>query len=116
VTMFLQMKLTPQPQATDKTQQRIFMFMPFIFLFFCYNFASALALYWTGQNVFSILQAQVTRLWQKDPVLEKIKAADTPVPSPMSPVAPFGHKQKHKKEKNGPPRPGGGGTNSKGKK
>lgn len=72
VTMFLQMKLTPQPQATDKMQQRIFMLMPFLFLFFCYNFASALALYWTGQNIFSIFQAQLTRLWQKDITLEKV--------------------------------------------
>jgi len=106
LTMFLQMKLTPQPQATDKTQQRIFMFMPFMFLFFCYNFASALALYWTGQNIFSILQAQVTRLWQKDPVLEKVKIAE-PAPAPGA---------KAKKDKPGPPRLGGGGTSSKGKR
>jgi len=106
LTMFLQMKLTPQPQATDKMQQRIFMFMPFMFLFFCYNFASALALYWTGQNIFSILQAQVTRLWQKDPVLEKVKLAEPA----LAPGA------KPKKDKPSSPRPGGGGTSSKGKR
>lgn len=111
VTMFLQMKLTPQPQATDKMQQRIFMLMPFMFLFFCYNFASALALYWTGQNIFSILQAQVTRLWQKDPVLEKIKVV--PVEAASSPGSFSGQKQKSKKDKNSAPRLGGGGTNSK---
>jgi len=27
-----------------------------MFFFFCYNFASALALYWTTQNIFSIGQ------------------------------------------------------------
>jgi YidC/Oxa1 family membrane protein insertase len=37
------------------------MFMPLIFVVFCYNFASALALYWTVQNVFSIIQLLVTR-------------------------------------------------------
>lgn len=111
VTMFLQMKLTPQPQATDKTQQRIFMLMPFMFLFFCYNFASALALYWTGQNIFSILQAQVTRLWQKDPVLEKVKMV--PVVATSSPGSFSGQKQKSKKDKLSAPRLGGGGTNSK---
>ncbi|MGB0145239.1 MAG: YidC/Oxa1 family insertase periplasmic-domain containing protein, partial [Akkermansiaceae bacterium] len=54
VTMVIQMQLTPK--TGDKMQQRIFMLMPLIFFFFCYNFASALALYWTTQNIFSIGQ------------------------------------------------------------
>lgn len=62
VTMFLQMQITPK--TGDKMQQRIFMLMPLIFFFFCYNFASALALYWTVQNIFSIGQ---TYLMQKMP-------------------------------------------------
>jgi YidC/Oxa1 family membrane protein insertase len=44
------------PMTGDKMQQKIIMFMPFMFFFFCYNFASALALYWTTQNIFSIGQ------------------------------------------------------------
>jgi len=58
VTMVLQMKMTPK--TGDKMQQRIFMFMPLIFFVFCYNFASALALYWTTQNIFSIGQTWLT--------------------------------------------------------
>ncbi len=54
VTMILQMRMTPK--TGDKMQQRIMMFMPLMFFFFCYNFASALALYWTTQNIFSIGQ------------------------------------------------------------
>lgn len=54
VTMIIQMQITPK--SGDKAQQRIFMFMPVFFLFICYNFASALALYWTTQNIFSIGQ------------------------------------------------------------
>ena len=54
VTMFIQMQLTPK--TGDAMQRRIFMLMPFMFFFFCYNFASALALYWTTQNIFSIGQ------------------------------------------------------------
>jgi len=54
ITMVLQMKVTPQ--TGDKMQRRIFMLMPIIFFFFCYSFASALALYWTTQNIFSIAQ------------------------------------------------------------
>jgi YidC/Oxa1 family membrane protein insertase len=58
-TMVLQMKLTPK--AGDPMQQRIMMFMPLIFIALCYNYASALALYWTVQNIFSIFQLYVTR-------------------------------------------------------
>jgi YidC/Oxa1 family membrane protein insertase len=50
-----------QPKSGDKMQQRVMMFVPLIFISFCYNFASALALYWTVQNVFSIVQLYVTR-------------------------------------------------------
>lgn len=54
ITSFLQIRMTPK--TGDPTQQKIIMFMPFMFFFFCYNFASALALYWTTQNLFSIGQ------------------------------------------------------------
>jgi YidC/Oxa1 family membrane protein insertase len=40
----------------DKTQMAMMKMMPFVFLIMCYNFASALALYWTVSNVFSIAQ------------------------------------------------------------
>jgi YidC/Oxa1 family membrane protein insertase len=59
ITMVLQMSL--QPKTGDQAQQKMFMFVPLIFVLFCYNFASALALYWTVQNVFSITQLYVTR-------------------------------------------------------
>lgn len=54
ITSFLQMRM--MPKTGDSTQQKIMMFMPLMFFFFCYNFASALALYWTTQNIFSIGQ------------------------------------------------------------
>ena len=54
ISSFLQIRMTPM--TGDKMQQKIIMFMPFMFFFFCYNFASALALYWTTQNIFSIGQ------------------------------------------------------------
>jgi YidC/Oxa1 family membrane protein insertase len=44
--------------------------MPVIFLAFCYNYASGLALYWTTQNIFSIVQLYLTRN-QPLPTLEK---------------------------------------------
>ncbi len=58
ITSFIQIAITPK--TGDKTQQMIFMLMPFIFLFICYNFASALALYWTVSNTFSIFQTWIT--------------------------------------------------------
>ncbi|MFV0336638.1 MAG: membrane protein insertase YidC [Chthoniobacterales bacterium] len=58
-TMLIQMMITPK--TGDSMQQRMFYFMPVIFLLFCYNFASALALYWTTQNIFSIVQLYLTR-------------------------------------------------------
>jgi YidC/Oxa1 family membrane protein insertase len=59
LTMFLQMRMAPQ--GGDPMQRKIFMFMPLIFVFLCYNFASALALYWTVQNIISIVQLVVNR-------------------------------------------------------
>ena len=49
------------PKTGDKMQTRIFMLMPLIFFFFCYNFASALALYWTTSNIFAIGQTLITQ-------------------------------------------------------
>ncbi|NJM38771.1 MAG: membrane protein insertase YidC [Akkermansiaceae bacterium] len=54
ISSFLQIRMTPK--TGDAMQQKIIMLMPFMFFFFCYNFASALALYWTTQNIFSIGQ------------------------------------------------------------
>ncbi len=63
VTMLWQMQLSPK--TGDPVQQRVFMFMPIIFIVFCYNFASALALYWAVQNVFSIVQLMITNRQQR---------------------------------------------------
>jgi YidC/Oxa1 family membrane protein insertase len=67
-TMFWQMAITPQ--TGDAVQRRIFLFMPLIFILFAYNFASALSLYWTTQNLISVLQLYLTRN-KPLPVLEK---------------------------------------------
>ena len=58
------------PKTGDPTQRRIMMFTPLIFLFFCYNFAAALALYYTAQNLFSIVQFYYNKR-QPMPTLEK---------------------------------------------
>ena len=58
-TMVWQMQLTPK--TGDPAQQKMMMFMPLVFVFVTYNFASALALYYTVQNILSIFQLYVTR-------------------------------------------------------
>lgn len=67
-TMVWQMIITPK--SGDAMQQRMLYFMPIIFLIFCYNYASGLALYWTTQNLFSIVQLYLTRN-KPLPTLEK---------------------------------------------
>jgi len=62
VTMVIQMSLTPA--SGDKMQRTMMKLMPIMFFAFCYNYAAALALYWTTQNIFSIGQ---TLLIQKLP-------------------------------------------------
>src|SRR5438094_318803 len=48
-TSFWMTHLTPK--SGDPTQQRMMMFMPIIFIVFCYNFAADLALYYIVQRV-----------------------------------------------------------------
>jgi YidC/Oxa1 family membrane protein insertase len=67
-SMIWQMAISPK--SGDAMQQRIFYFMPVVFLVFCYNYASGLALYWTTQNLFSIVQLYLTRN-KPLPTLEK---------------------------------------------
>src|SRR5215472_2770248 len=62
------------PKTGDPTQRRVMMFTPLIFLFICYNFAAALALYYTTQNIFSIVQFYYNKR-QPMPTLEKVALA-----------------------------------------
>lgn len=107
LTMVAQMKLTPQPQSMDKTQQRIFMLMPIFFLFICYTFAAALALYWSTQNIFSIAQTWIMKLYVPEPKLEKV--TQKPVPKGPPPQNPFFNPMGHKEKKKGPKPPRLGG-------
>ena len=68
-TQLWQMTITPK--TGDPAQQRMFLFMPLIFLFICYNYASGLALYWTVQNLFFVAQMYLTRK-QADAPLVKV--------------------------------------------
>ena len=57
ITMWLQQKLNPAP--TDPTQQMIFAWMPWIFMFMLGSFASGLVLYWITNNTITFIQQYV---------------------------------------------------------
>jgi YidC/Oxa1 family membrane protein insertase len=60
-TMLWQAHLTPPSPGMDPTQQKIMRYMPLMFLAFLYNYSSGLTLYWTVQNLLTILQTYLTR-------------------------------------------------------
>ena len=76
VTMFAQMKMAPTP-TTDNFQRKLFQFMPFIFLVFCYNFPSGLVLYWTVQNLLTIAQQMLTGNVKETPIMPSKKGKNT---------------------------------------
>jgi YidC/Oxa1 family membrane protein insertase len=54
ITMWLQQKMNPTPM--DPVQKQVFAIMPWIFMFIMAPFAAGLQLYWTINNLVSILQ------------------------------------------------------------
>jgi len=88
VTMILQARITPVSPTADATQQKIMKYMPLMFIVILYNFSAGLTLYWTVQNMLSILQTKLT----KNIVVE------APLKSENSPLAkPIKNKRKRKK-------------------
>jgi YidC/Oxa1 family membrane protein insertase len=57
LTMWIQTNLNPPP--ADPTQQKIFGFMPLIFMFMMANFPVGLVIYWSWNNTLSIIQQVV---------------------------------------------------------
>ncbi len=54
VSMFIQMKMNPEP--TDPVQKQMFAWMPVIFTFMLGSFPSGLVIYWTWNNLLSVAQ------------------------------------------------------------
>ena len=54
ITMWLQMQLNPAPP--DPIQKKIFAWMPIVFTFMLGSFAAGLVIYWTANNVLTIIQ------------------------------------------------------------
>jgi YidC/Oxa1 family membrane protein insertase len=60
-TMLWQAHLTPPSPGMDPAQQKIMRYMPLLFMVFLYNYSSGLALYWTVNNLLTVLQTKLTR-------------------------------------------------------
>jgi len=56
-----QTSMTPPSPGMDPAQQKIMKYMPLMFVFILYNFSAGLALYWTVQNLLSIVQMKMIR-------------------------------------------------------
>ncbi len=97
LSSFAQMAMMPNTSG-DKTQMAIMKMMPIIFLIFCYNFAAALALYWTTSNLFSIAQTWIT---QKMPEPELKERKGAPRKSFMERMAEAAEQQQKMKQARG---------------
>jgi len=75
-TMLLQARITPVSPTMDPTQQKIMKYMPLMFIVILYNFSAGLTLYWTVQNMLSILQTKLTKnIVVEAPDVTKTKSA-----------------------------------------
>jgi YidC/Oxa1 family membrane protein insertase len=61
VTMMWQSHMTPPSPGVDPAQQKMMRYMPLIIVPFIYNQAAGLTLYWSVQNLLSILQMKLTK-------------------------------------------------------
>ncbi|MBU3260056.1 membrane protein insertase YidC [Roseovarius sp. PS-C2] len=75
ISMWLQQKLNPAP--TDPTQQMIFAWMPWVFMFMLGSFASGLVIYWIANNTITFSQQYLIMRTQgyKPDVLGNIKSS-----------------------------------------
>lgn len=75
-TMLWQARLTPMSPGMDPMQQKIMKYMPLMFMVFLYGYSAALTLYWTTQNLLTILQTKLTKTQEPAPA--------TPAPTAKS--------------------------------
>ncbi len=81
-SMLWQSHLTPASPGMDPAQQKIMRWMPLMILVFLYSYSSGLALYWTVNNLLTVLQTKLTKMNQP------------PAPAVVSPLTPASKKKK----------------------
>ena len=82
ISMWLQQKLNPAP--TDPTQQMIFAWMPWVFMFMLGSFASGLVVYWIANNTITFVQQYAIMRSQgyKPDLLDNIRGSFKRKPKP----------------------------------
>ena len=86
ISMWLQQKLNPAP--ADPTQQMIFAWMPWVFMFMLGSFASGLVLYWITNNTITFTQQYLIMRshGHKPNVFGNIRSSFRKKPVPVVPV------------------------------
>jgi YidC/Oxa1 family membrane protein insertase len=84
VAMIWQSHLTPPSPGMDPAQQKMMRWMPAIFILFLYNFSSGLALYWTVNNLLTILQTKLTKTNTPAVTVEPAGPTTNPALTPAS--------------------------------
>jgi YidC/Oxa1 family membrane protein insertase len=79
-SMLWQSLITPQAPGMDPAQAKMMRYLPLIFMVFLYNFSAGLALYWTVNNLLTILQTKLA----KNVV---VPVTPTVTVSPLTPVS-----------------------------
>jgi len=78
-SMLWQSHLQPPSPGMDPAQQKMMRYMPLLFLVFLYNYSAGLALYWTVNNLLTVVQTKLTKSNQP--------AAATVAVSPLTPLS-----------------------------
>ena len=78
-SMLWQSHLAPPSPGMDPAQQKMMRYMPLLFLVFLYNYSAGLALYWTVNNLLTVVQTKLTK--SNQPV------AATVTVSPLTPLS-----------------------------
>ena len=76
-SMLWQSHLQPPSPGMDPAQAKMMRYMPLMFLVFLYNYSSGLALYWTVNNVLTVMQTKLTKMNQA-PVSPVVASVLTP--------------------------------------
>jgi YidC/Oxa1 family membrane protein insertase len=78
VTMLWQARLTPPAPGMDPAQAKLMRYMPLMFMVFLYNFSAGLTLYWTVQNLLTIVQTKLTKTAPATPAPAKAPVLTPP--------------------------------------
>jgi YidC/Oxa1 family membrane protein insertase len=97
VTMLWQARMTPISPSMDPMQQKLMRYMPLMFVGFLYNMSAGLTLYWTVQNLLTIVQMKLTKTAPVDtatPAVPGKPAGPAKPDAPARPVKPTPKKKK----------------------